>query len=75
MSYRTPGDLDKADVAKKGFLLGAALFALGAVGEIPGRASLALPAVAEQVFFGTEVTGVGGLVGPIAFDAVSPLTG
>ena len=75
MSHRSRGTLDHAAVAKKGFLLGVALFALGAVGEIVGHAYLALPAVAEQVFFGMEVTGVAvGLLVAIVFGAVLPLT-
>lgn len=75
MSYQSRGNLDYADVAKKGFVLGVALFALGAVGEILGHAYLALPAVAEQVLFGMEVTGIAvGFLVPIIFGAVLPLT-
>lgn len=75
MSYRNRGNLDYADVAKKGFLLGVALFALGAVGELVANAYFVVPALAEQLFFGMEVTGVLlGLLVPIVFGAVLPLT-
>lgn len=75
MSYQSRGNLDYAAIAKKGFLLGVALFALGAVGEILGHAYLALPSVAEQVFFGMEVSGIAiGFLVPVVFGAVLPLT-
>lgn len=75
VSYRSRGSLDHAAVAKKGFLLGVALFALGALGEVVGHAFFAVPALAEQLFFGMEVTGVAiGLLVPIIFGAVLPLT-
>lgn len=75
MSYQSRGNLDYAAVAKKGFLLGVALFALGAVGEVVGHAYFAVPSLAEQLFLGMEVTGVAvGLFVPIIFGAILPLT-
>lgn len=75
VSYQSRGSLDHAAVAKKGFLLGVALFAVGALGEVVGHAYFAVPALAEQLFFGMEVTGVAlGLLVPIIFGAVLPLT-
>lgn len=75
VSYQSRGSLDHAAVAKKGFLLGVALFAAGALGEVVGHAFFAVPALAEQLFFGMEVTGVAlGLLAPIVFGAVLPLT-
>lgn len=75
MSHQRRGNLDYAVVAKKGFLLGVVLFALGAVGEILGHAYLALPSVAEQAFFGMEVAGIAiGFLAPVVFGAVLPLT-
>lgn len=75
VSYQSRGSLDHAAAAKKGFLLGVALFAVGALGEVVGHAYFAVPALAEQLFFGMEVTGVAlGLLVPIIFGAVLPLT-
>lgn len=68
-------NLDHANVAKKGFLFGAALFALGAIGGIVGHAYFTLPATVDQLLFGMEVAGVAvGLLVPIVFGAVLPLT-
>lgn len=73
MSYQSR-NLDYADIAKKGFLLGVGLFAIGTVGVVAGHAFLTLPAIVEQLFLGMEVTGVLiGLVVPIVFGAVLPL--
>lgn len=67
-------NLDYADIAKKGFLFGVGLFALGAAGVGAGHAFVALPSIVEQVFLGMEVTGVlVGLLVPIVFGAVLPL--
>lgn len=75
MSHQSRGNLDYADVAKKGFLFGVALFALGAVGEALGHAFFAVPSIADQLFLGMEVTGVAvGLLVPIIFGAILPLT-
>lgn len=74
MSYQSRGNLDYADAAKKGFLLGVALFALGAVGEMLGHAFFAVPSIADQLFLGMEVTGVVvGLLAPMVFGAILPL--
>jgi hypothetical protein len=75
VSYQSRGrNLDYADIAKKGFLFGVVLFALGAVGEVAGHAFLGLPSIADQLFFGMEVTGIlVGLLVPIVFGAVLPL--
>lgn len=74
MSYQSRGNLDYADAAKKGFLLGVALFALGAVGEMLGHGFLAVPSIADQLFFGMEVTGVVvSLLAPMVFGAILPL--
>lgn len=68
-------NLDYARITKQGFLLGVALFALGTVGEIGGHAVLAsMPAGADQLFFGMEVTGVLlGLFVPMVFGVALPL--
>ena len=73
MSYQSR-NLDYVDIAKKGFLLGVALFAVGTVGVVAGHAFVALPSVVERLFLGMEVTGVlVGLLVPIVFGAVLPL--
>lgn len=74
MSYRRDSNLEYADVARKGFLVGVALFALGAVGEVAGHTLFAVPSIAERLFFGMIVVGVGlGLLVPIVFGVVLPL--
>lgn len=76
MSHRTRSrSFDYAAIAKKGFLLGVALFALGSVGEVVGHAYLgSMPTSVERLFLGLEVTGVLlGLLVPIVFGAVLPL--
>lgn len=68
--------LDHARLAKLGFLFGLALFAVGAIGEIGGHTYLSpVPSTLDTVFFGMETLGVViGLVAPIVFGAVLPLT-
>lgn len=74
MSFQRDTNVQYADVAKKGFLVGLALFAVGAVGEVAGHAYVAIPAMAEGLFFGMEVVGVVlALFVPIVFGAVLPL--
>lgn len=74
MSYQSR-NLDYADIAKKGFLAGVALFAIGILGGTLAPALVAVPSFLHQLFIGLEVTGVlVALVIPIVFGAVLPLT-
>jgi hypothetical protein len=70
------GTIDYSVWAKRGFLLGFGLFALGAIGEIAGHALLGtMPATAETILFDFEVIGILlGLFGPLVFGIGLPLT-
>lgn len=70
------GDLDYPTLAKRGFLLGLGLFALGALGEIVGHAAPGLlSGTIETILFDFEVIGVlVGLLAPLIFGIVLPLT-
>lgn len=77
MSIRSRNrDLDYPMLAKSGFLLGVALFAVGAVGEIAGHAFLSsAPSVVYQLLFGMEILGIlVGFFAPAIFGFVLPLT-
>lgn len=77
MSHRTRSrNLDYPRLAKTGFLLGAALFAVGAVGGIVGHAFLSsVPSVLYRLLFGMEILGVlVGFFAPAIFGVVMPLT-
>jgi hypothetical protein len=69
------GSIDHAKRAKQGFLLGAGLFALGALGELVGHALYAeLPGWEQALFFNAEVVGVLlALFAPLVFAGVLPL--
>jgi hypothetical protein len=68
-------NLDYGRIAKLGFLAGAAMFLIGAVGGVIGRSLLAnLPGLASQLFISLEVVGVlVGLLVPLVFGIVLPL--
>lgn len=68
-------NVDYARVAKLGFLGGAGLFLLGAIGEVIVHAYVAgLPETLDNVFLGMEVSGIlVALFIPIVFGAVLPL--
>jgi len=67
--------IDHASFAKRGFLVGLALFAGGALGEIIGAAYFgSLPGWEHAIFFDMEVLGVLlGLFAPLVFGIVMPL--
>lgn len=69
-------NLDYPRLAKTGFLLGVALFAVGALGGIAGHVFLSsAPSVVYQVLFGMEILGVlVGFFAPAIFGFVLPLT-
>jgi hypothetical protein len=73
MAYDT--GVDHAAAAKRGFLLGAALFAVGAVGGLAGPALVGgLPAWERTLLFDAEVLGVVlALFSPLVFGVVLPL--
>lgn len=68
-------NVDYARVAKLGFLGGAGLFLLGAIGELLVHGYVAgLPGVLDQVFLGMEVGGIlVALFVPLVFGAILPL--
>lgn len=77
MSYQGRwGNVDYATIAKHGFLIGAGLFLVGALGELAGHALVAeIPAWSEQLLFSVMILGVvTALLIPIVFGAVLPLT-
>lgn len=70
------GTLDYARLARVGFLLGVAMFAVGGGGELIGHAAFeSLPAWEEALFLNLEIGGIlVGLASPILFGVVMPLT-
>jgi hypothetical protein len=70
------GNLNYARLAKRGFLLGAALFALGVAGEILGRALAGgLPGWEDVLFVSAIYLGIAvGFVAVFSFGIVLPLT-
>jgi hypothetical protein len=69
------GSMDYAKRAKQGFLLGAGLFAFGALGELVGHALYTeLPGWEQALFFNAELVGVLlALFAPLVFAGVLPL--
>jgi len=69
-------NIDYATTAKRGFLLGAGLFALGALGEFGSHALLgSFPAWVDTVLLDMELLGIViGLLAPLVFGIVLPLT-
>ncbi|GAB3325341.1 hypothetical protein EI982_11125 [Haloplanus rallus] len=70
------GDLDYGAWTKRGTLLGLALFAVGALGELAAHAlGIGLPAWEATLLFDAEVLGVClFLLSPLVFGVVLPLT-
>jgi len=66
---------DYPALAKAGFFLGVALFALGGLGEVVGSAVFGgLPGWEQTVLFDMEVLGIAiGLLSPLVFGIVAPL--
>ncbi|GAB3685473.1 hypothetical protein GCM10028857_16040 [Salinarchaeum chitinilyticum] len=71
----TGSSMDYARLAKGGFLLGAGLFVVGALGELIGHAVFgSLPAWEATLFFDMVVLGVViGLLSPFVFGIFLPL--
>lgn len=69
-------NVDYPVLAKRGFLLGLALFALGALGHVVGHVVLpGLPGWTDTLFLYLEEIGVLlGLLAPVVFGIVLPLT-
>ncbi|WP_340101331.1 hypothetical protein [Salinibaculum salinum] len=69
------GSMDHAKRAKQGFLLGAGLFAAGALGELVGHALFAeLPGWEQALLFNAEAAGILiALFAPLVFGVVLPL--
>jgi hypothetical protein len=67
---------DYAFLAKSGFLVGASLFILGAIGGVVAPAILgSIPEWEQTLFFYSEVIGtVIGFFSPLLFGVVFPLT-
>ena len=76
MSATASRQIDYAFYAKAGFLLGVAMFVVGAGGELVGTALFgSLPGWEATLLFDLEVFGVlVGLFAPIVFGIVLPLT-
>lgn len=70
------GTIDYPRYAKGGFLLGVALFAIGAIGSLAGASFLGtLPGWESTLFFDMEVLGIlAALLSPLVFGVVLPLT-
>jgi hypothetical protein len=70
------GNLDYPVLAKRGFLLGLALFAVGALGEVVGHVALGtVPGLVDTLLLDLEVVGVLlGLLSPFVFGILLPLT-
>lgn len=68
--------VDHATYAKRGFLFGAGLFAVGALGETVGHAVLGtLPAWNDALLTNMEAFGIViALLAPLVFGIVLPLT-
>lgn len=75
MSQTRTRTIDHASFAKRGFFLGLALFAAGALGGVVGSAYFSpLPGWERALFFDMEVLGVFvGLLAPLVFGIVMPL--
>ncbi|TQQ81234.1 hypothetical protein EGH24_08885 [Halonotius terrestris] len=69
-------NLDYPTLTKRGFLLGVALFAIGALGELGLTASgLTVPAWERTALFYIELSGIViGLLSPFIFGILLPLT-
>lgn len=67
--------MDHATLAKRGFLLGAALFAVGVLGEVGGHALFGtLPALVNTLLVDMEAIGILlALFSPLVFGIVLPL--
>ena len=67
--------MDHAMLAKRGFLLGVGLFALGAFGEVGGHALVGtLPALVDTLLTDMEALGILlALFSPLVFGVVLPL--
>ncbi len=67
--------MDHAALAKRGFLLGVSLFAIGVVGEVGGHALLGtLPALVNTLLVDMEAIGILlALFSPLVFGIVLPL--
>jgi hypothetical protein len=67
--------IDHASYAKRGFQVGVALFAIGALGELLGNLFIGpLPGWEQALLFDMEVLGVlVGLLAPLVFGIVLPL--
>jgi len=67
--------MDHAMLAKRGFLLGVGLFALGALGEVGGHALVGtLPALVDTLLTDMEALGILlALFSPLVFGVVLPL--
>jgi len=70
------GELDYAVITKRGFLLGVALFAIGALGELGLTAvGLSVPEWERALLFDIELLGILiGLLTPFVFGILLPLT-
>ena len=68
-------NVDHATLAKRGFLLGVALFTVGVVGEVGGHALLGtLPALVNTLLVDMEAIGILlALFSPLVFGIVMPL--
>ncbi|MDS0280817.1 hypothetical protein [Haloarcula onubensis] len=68
-------NMDHATLAKRGFLLGVGLFALGALGELAGPAVVGpLPGWGSTLLTDMEALGILlGLFSPLVFGIVMPL--
>ena len=68
-------NMDHATLAKRGFLLGVSLFALGALGELAGPALVGpLPGWGNMLLTDMEALGILlGLFSPLVFGIVLPL--
>lgn len=69
------GSMDHATLAKRGFLLGVALFALGALGELAAATLLGpLPGWGNMLLTDMEALGILlGLFSPLVFGIALPL--
>ncbi|MFD1632635.1 hypothetical protein ACOZ4L_07560 [Haloplanus ruber] len=70
------GDLDYGTLTKRGTLLGLALFAVGALGELAAHAmGFGIPGWEATLLFDAEVLGVClFLLSPLVFGVLMPLT-
>ena len=70
------GEMDYPTLTKRGFLLGVALFAIGAVGEMGiAAAGLSVPDWERALLFDLELLGIAiGLLSPFVFGVLLPLT-